>query len=342
MRDRLLIRHFLWRFLEHDLVSPNADRHGILSAVGGTLAAVSLFMAVLVAWYYQFSNTMPPGLTSLRSLDDRFLFISSSMLVMALAAVAQWDALVLDARDAAVLGVLPISEGGDRPHQVRRDRAVRGSRGRRVESVSRRSCARRRCRSVSASGSRARHSLTLAHAVASRRGGRFRLSRRARPARDRVRDSGADRFRKISAALQASLIVMLTTALLLLPGVSGVAKQWRSDGRAARMLPPSWFVGLHETLAGSVIDGVPRARPARTSDRTPSPVPGCFARQRPTQAKSATRPISIAPCGRFITNWPRLPLPRCVSSPLSPPSRACGTAGAYRLRRTGLSRRAGR
>ena len=30
------------------------------------------------------------------------------MLVMALAAVAQWDALALDARDTAVLGLLPI------------------------------------------------------------------------------------------------------------------------------------------------------------------------------------------------------------------------------------------
>jgi hypothetical protein len=44
MRDRLLIRHFLRRFLEHDLISPNADRHEVLSAIGGTLVAVSLFM----------------------------------------------------------------------------------------------------------------------------------------------------------------------------------------------------------------------------------------------------------------------------------------------------------
>ena len=51
---------------------------------------------------------MPPGIVSLSSLDDRFLFTSASMLVMALVAVAQWDALALDARDTAVLGVLPI------------------------------------------------------------------------------------------------------------------------------------------------------------------------------------------------------------------------------------------
>src|SRR5712691_5375396 len=108
MRDRLLVRHFLWRFLEHDLISQNADRHVLLSALAGSLVAVSLFVAILIATPYQFSNLMPPGMVSLSSLDDRFLFMSASMLVMALAAVAQWDALALDARDTAVLGVLPI------------------------------------------------------------------------------------------------------------------------------------------------------------------------------------------------------------------------------------------
>ena len=30
----------------------------------------------------------------------------------------------------------------------------------------------------------------------------------------------------------------------------------------AKALPPLWFVGLHETLAGSVIDRLPRTRPS--------------------------------------------------------------------------------
>jgi hypothetical protein len=80
----------------------------VLAALGGALVAVSLFMAILIATPYQFSPDMPPGMLSLSSLDDRFLFSSASMLVMALVAVAQWDALALDARDTAVLGVLPI------------------------------------------------------------------------------------------------------------------------------------------------------------------------------------------------------------------------------------------
>src|SRR5215510_12667124 len=112
MRDRLLIRHFLWRFLEHDLVSPDSDRRALLSAVAGILIAMSLFVSILLAVPYVFSNDMPPGTASVLSLDDRFVYVSMSMLVMALAAVVQWDALLLDARDTAVLGTLPV------PHRL--------------------------------------------------------------------------------------------------------------------------------------------------------------------------------------------------------------------------------
>src|SRR5438270_13084025 len=62
-------------------------------------------------------------------------------------------------------------------------------------------------------------------------------------------------FRKISAALQALLVVLLATSLLLLPASYGnVARSWLSAGRVSPFaVPPLWFVGLHETLAGRVI-----------------------------------------------------------------------------------------
>lgn len=107
-RERSLVRHFLWRFLDHDLISRNADRHVALSTIGGGIAAVSLFSAVLIATPYVFSNSMPPGVVSLSALDDRFFFVSASMLIMALVALAAWDAVTLDARDAAAFGVLPV------------------------------------------------------------------------------------------------------------------------------------------------------------------------------------------------------------------------------------------
>src|SRR5690349_2730987 len=109
MVDKRLLRLFVLRFLDHDLVSPHADRREVLSLSIGAVFSLNLFFAVLIAVKYQFNMFMPPGMTALLSLDDRVLLVSATMLIMGLVAVVHWDALVLDARDTAVLGHLPVS-----------------------------------------------------------------------------------------------------------------------------------------------------------------------------------------------------------------------------------------
>jgi hypothetical protein len=68
-------------------------------------------------------------------------------------------------------------------------------------------------------------------------------------------------FQRISAGLQATLVVLLVTAILLLPGASGgVARSWQvHHGLMTRAVPPSWFVGLNEVFAGSVVDSLRHA-----------------------------------------------------------------------------------
>ena len=46
-----------------------------------------------------------------RRADDRLFYIALSMIVCALLAVAQWDSLVVDVRDAAILEPLPVPTG---------------------------------------------------------------------------------------------------------------------------------------------------------------------------------------------------------------------------------------
>ena len=58
---------------------------------------------------YLFSPIQSPAETALVALDDVSLMSGLSMIVMALVAVAEWDALSLDARDTAILGPLPVS-----------------------------------------------------------------------------------------------------------------------------------------------------------------------------------------------------------------------------------------
>ena len=52
-----------------------------------------------------------PGLSALGGFNDRLLMFGASMVLMALVAVIQWDRLSLDARDASILGVLPVRHG---------------------------------------------------------------------------------------------------------------------------------------------------------------------------------------------------------------------------------------
>jgi hypothetical protein len=262
MRDRLLIRHFLWRFVEHDLISPNADRHVVLSLLVAALVAISLFLTVLIAAPYQFFPDMPPGLVSLRSLDERFFFASVSMLVMATLAVAEWDALALDGRDTSVLGVLPIP----RAAIVRTKFIAVALLGIGAAVAWNFAPALLRFASVpprlgvSLSGHLI---LTTAHGVTTMAAGAFAFLTVVGLREVMLAIMGPARFRRISATLQAALLVALVTALLLVPGTPmGTTGNWLArGGLTSKALPPFWFVGLHEALAGSVIDTLPRTPP---------------------------------------------------------------------------------
>jgi hypothetical protein len=264
MRERLLVRHFLQRFLDHDLISPQADRRQVLTVTGAMLIVSTLFLSVFLAVKYLFDLFMPPGLTSLFSLDDRFFWFSLSMLVMALIAVAEWDALALDARDTAVLGPLPIPGSAIARAKfvavllfvVGFDMALVVA-----PTVLRLAALPVRLPVTLPAGL----ILMLSHAVCGLAAGAFGFAA-VLGLREGLRAVlGLAAFRKISAALQAFLVLVLATLLLLLPASYGsVARSWMTGGRMSPFaVPPLWFVGLHETLAGRVIDGLARGEPPR-------------------------------------------------------------------------------
>ena len=98
MRRRLLVAHFLRRFLDNDLISPQADRHQALAVLVAALLTAGTFLTVLVSIKYLFRPLQSRGWTLIASLDDTFLWSGLSSIVMALVALASWDALSLDAR----------------------------------------------------------------------------------------------------------------------------------------------------------------------------------------------------------------------------------------------------
>jgi hypothetical protein len=259
MRDRLLVRHFLQRFLDHDLISPHADRREVLTVTCALVVVSSLFLAFFLAVKFQFNVFLPPGLTSLLSLDDRFMLMAVSMVVMGLVAVAEWDALSLDARDTAVLGPLPVPAA-----VIVRTKFVAVALfaaafdvGLSLGPTVLRAAALPVRLPVTMAGALR---LTAAHAFCAIAAGAFGFVA-VFGLREMARALiGPARFQRISAGLQAALVVFFTTALLLLPGsYSRVGLTWLTHNRVpAAAVPPLWFVGLHETLAGMVIDGLPR------------------------------------------------------------------------------------
>ena len=98
----LLTKLFLRQFLENDLLSPDGDRSQMLAVVGASVISLTLFISMFTSAGYAMSIMMP-GEAAVLTLSDKFLYISLAMLVTALVAAAQWDALAIDYRDAVIL-----------------------------------------------------------------------------------------------------------------------------------------------------------------------------------------------------------------------------------------------
>ena len=107
---RLLTAHFLRQFLENDLISPDADRSQMLAVVGAMVVCLTLFISVMMSLTYV-GMGLTPGQAAVLSLNDKFLYLGLAMTVTALVAASQWDALAIDARDAAILEPLPVRAG---------------------------------------------------------------------------------------------------------------------------------------------------------------------------------------------------------------------------------------
>jgi len=259
VRDSLLVRHFLRRFLDNDLLSPNADRHEVIATACAALVAPGLAATVLLSFKYQFVFN-PPGVTSLLALDDKVLYFGCSMTIMALVAAVTWDALSLDARDAAILGTLPVSRW-----TIVRAKAVAvilfastfAIALNLLPSLMYPALLPGRALPV---GLRGFLQLIAAHGFISALSGAFGFLA-VLSFRELLRALlGSAWSRQASAIVRGTLVVFLATVFLLLPVLSSNVARLRlsPESSAPVVMPPLWFLGLHETLAGGVLDGLPR------------------------------------------------------------------------------------
>ena len=276
MRERLLTQHFLQRFLENDLLSPEADRHDAIAMACGGLLTLGLFVSIGMSMQFLFMPFQSPGRTAMLAMGDRLFFVAISMIVMALVAVLTWDALSLDARDTAMFGPLPIERGLIVRAKLRAVGILAGGFALAISSLSSVFHPSLMVAKLSI-GLIPAVALIVIHLAITLAAGLFAFASVV-VVREALRAVLGMRFTRVSAGLQAVMIISLVTSFLLLPAILDRA---RPDQRQARLLPPIWFVALHEALAGDLVAGLPRGE-----------LPGSIARQEDV---AAARYRQIAP-----------------------------------------------
>lgn len=107
MRSRLLRRHFISQFVENDL-SADMDRHQLLALAAAGLVTLPLFATIFMSVKYLMQPLQSPAWTQVTAMGDQLVFCATSLLVSAIIATLEWDALALSPRDAMILGVLPV------------------------------------------------------------------------------------------------------------------------------------------------------------------------------------------------------------------------------------------
>jgi hypothetical protein len=259
MPDRLLVRHFLARLFDNDLIAPQADAHKGASIALACLLSAGAFLTVISGAKYVMTPLRMPAWNAVGYVDDALLFVLLSMIVLALVAVVAWDGLALDPRDEAILGPLPIS----RARMVGAKLGAMGILAGAVlvalngpPTIVHPSAALAQLPAGAAIAGR----LMLAHAIATTAAGLFGFCT-ALAIRELLRAALGGWWPAASTRLQAALIVVLATTFLVVPSFLGrvperltppAASSWRVMAN-----PAMWFVGLHEALAGTAIVDIP-------------------------------------------------------------------------------------
>jgi hypothetical protein len=256
--DRHLTRLFLQRFIENDLISPDADRMQTISQAGAMLITGGLFVSCVLSLSYLQSPYPMPSRTAANMIRVQFLYSSWSMTVMALVAVSVWDALSLDHRDTEILGPLP----------VRRGVVIRAKIWALVLFAAGFAAALNVVPAMMhpiASVSRLHPgllqvgTLVAAHIASTTAAAAFGFAAVLALRELLHAILGTAVFRRISVVARAALVVALVTTLLLIPAMAfRVANLWLHDAIDGKLLPPMWFAGLHDIISGHIWTQLPR------------------------------------------------------------------------------------
>jgi hypothetical protein len=304
MTFRLVTRLFLRRLIDNDLISPHADRHQSLAVLLGFVVSLAVFVTFFLSTPYLAAFIQLPGPAALSALSDRFLFIAASIAISALGALMVWDALALEARDAAILGPLPIA-ARTITHAKLAAAIVFGA----VLTVALNavpSVLYPAFLTVNIRGIAGATILRLiaAHATTVTMAGLFGFFG-ILAIRGMLRLLLGDQaFRRASSGVQSALVVSMVTALLLAPTVRARdVHHWVGDAVATQwpVGPVLWYLGVNETFAGHLVAETPIVLPPR--------MPSTASLKQDNQtARAAYRPLLPQFAAQARWAWVSLPL----------------------------------
>jgi hypothetical protein len=263
---RLVLRLFLRRLVDNDLVSPNADRHESLALVGAMVVSLAVFVTFFITSAYLAAFIQLPGPTAVSALSDRFLFLAASIAISALVALMVWDALALEPRDAAILGPLPLPSRLVTRTKLAAALVFGTAFAVALNAVP--SVLYPMFLTMNLHGMTGRGTLQLiaAHATSVVMAGWFGFFS-ILAARGVVRLVIGERgFRRVSSPVQSVLVVGAVTALFLAPTVrKTTVRDWVSGAAPAPLpaRPVLWYLGMNETAAGHIVAETPVVLPPR-------------------------------------------------------------------------------
>jgi hypothetical protein len=284
----LLTVHFLRQFLENDLISPEADRAQLVAVVSTALVSLTLFVSAVLSFTYVMNPVLTPGQAAVLALNDRYFYLALGMIVSALVAASQWDALSIDTRDAAILEPLPVRAGTIRRAKLSAI-AILGA----AAAIGVNLCPSIVFPSLLVFTFRQMElvgllQLIATHAAIAIPASAFGYMVIVTWRELLVAALGITWFTRVSPWIQGALIVVLGGSLLLLPGASDrIAQRGFDDWRT--MSPPMWFLGAYEMAAGGVVVDLPRTamRPRQASSDAINTA--AYQRRRPEFPMLATR-----------------------------------------------------
>jgi hypothetical protein len=108
-RFRTLVDLFSRRFFENDLLAPDIDLRPSAVWIIGALLAPSLFWTAKRAVPYGLMAILGPDVMESASWFDKALLVTLAMFNAGVVTLLTWEALLVDRRDAHVLGSLPVA-----------------------------------------------------------------------------------------------------------------------------------------------------------------------------------------------------------------------------------------